>query len=92
MVGSIVTMLQAIKDALESIQGLSVSERGTGNGTFLFLKTRTRAAEVYMESVGYVVECWDSADEEADDPPVSRDVVGSENEAVAKLKHWLLPG
>lgn len=84
--------LQPIKNKLEAVHGLSISERGTGNGTFLFLKTRTRAAEVYMESFGYVVECWDSADEEADDPPVSREVVGSENEAVAKIKHWLLPG
>lgn len=84
--------LKALKERLECVPGLSISERGTGNGTFLFVRSAARAAEVYIESFGYVVECWNSADEEADDAPVSQDVFDSEAGALEKLKHWLVPG
>ena len=83
--------LQPIKNKLEAIQGLSVSERGTGNGTFLFVQSVSRAVEVYMDDSNYIVEYWDSADEEADDAPVNQDVLASEAEVLAKVTRWLAP-
>ncbi len=81
--------LQHIKEELQAVQGLSVSERGTGKGQFLFIHTSKRAIEVYIEDVVYIVEYWDSADEQADDAAVGRDVIASDSEAVDKIKRWL---
>jgi hypothetical protein len=81
--------LQNIKNELESVKGLSVSQRGTGKGTFLFVRSSRRAIEVYIEDIGYVVECWNSPDEESDDACVSRDVFASDSEALAKIRGWL---
>ncbi len=81
--------LQYVKSQLEAVQGLSVSERGTGKGVFLFVRSAARAIEVYIEDSGYVVEYWDSADEESDDAPVNRDMVTSGSEALTRIKHWL---
>jgi hypothetical protein len=80
--------LQYIKGQMEATPGLSVSERGNGKGKFLFVRSATRAIEVYIEDVGCVIEYWDSADEESDDAPVNRDVVTSDSEALAKIQHW----
>ena len=82
--------LQSIKLELETIQSLSVSERGTGKARFLYVRSATRSVEVYEEGNSFVVECWDSADEKSDDPPVSQETVPSAAAAVVKINRWLV--
>jgi hypothetical protein len=81
--------LKCLRDQLETVEGLMVSERGTGRGKFLFVRSAARALEIYIEDVGYVIEYWNNADEEADDPPVNRDVVAFDSDALARIQHWL---
>jgi len=81
--------LQSLREKLAVVPGLLVSERGTAKAAFLYIRSPNRAVEVYVEGNSYFVECWDNADEESDDPPVRRDVVASESDAVDKIKNWL---
>ena len=82
--------LQSIKQELETNQSLSVSERGTGKATFLYVRSATRSVEVYNDGDSFVVECWNTADEKSDDPPVSQETVRSVAAAVVKKKCWLV--
>jgi hypothetical protein len=81
-------ILQHIKKQLEALGGLVVSERGSGVGKFLFVRSPNRAIEVYEEPSGIFIECWESADEEADDASVKKEIVKSESEALEKIKNW----
>jgi hypothetical protein len=82
--------LQGIKCELKAIQGVSVSERGTGKATFLYARSAARAVEVYSgENSGFIVECWDTADETSDDPPISQQIVPSTAAAVTAITRWL---
>jgi hypothetical protein len=84
-------VLQVIQRELQASHGLSVSVRGTGAGVFLYARSPDRSVEVYAdENSGFVVECWNSANENSDDPPVSQENVPSTAAAIAKVRTWLV--
>jgi hypothetical protein len=80
--------LSQILETLRKIPGLSVSLRGTGSAVFLFIKSDRRASEVFLDGNRIIIECWDSADEEADDSPVSKEWFDSPEAAVQAVKRW----
>ena len=81
--------LQVIKEKLESIPGLSVSERGTGKAKFLYVQSARRAVEVAETTNGIWIECWDDTDK--DETRVSEETVKTNEEALTKVKLWLIP-
>jgi hypothetical protein len=85
-------ILEAIQQGLQSIPELSVSLRGSGKARFLYVRSISRAVEVYLEAEGIMIEFWDKADEECEDAPINRKLVGSESEALVEVKEWLLAG
>jgi len=80
--------LQTVKEKLEAIPGVSVSERGTGNVNFLYVQSAKRAVEVDETPEGIWIEYWDDRDKE-DERCVKEETVESEADAFAKIKSWL---
>jgi hypothetical protein len=81
---------QLLKDKLEAVPGLSVSERGMGKAKFLYVRSSVRCIEVSVEADGLSIEYWDEADEESDKASVNQELATSESEALSKIKGWLL--
>jgi hypothetical protein len=80
--------LQIVKEKLEAIPELSVSERGTGNVEFLYVQSSRRAVEVDETPEGIWIEYWDDTDKE-DEKCVKEETVTTSEEALAKIKRWL---
>ncbi len=83
-------ILQMLKEKLDCVAGLSVSERGTGKSKFLYVCSPTRAVEVAETAAGIWIEFWDDIDKE-DEVVVNEEIVISHAEALAKIKGWLCP-
>lgn len=81
--------LRYIKNKLEAVEGLLVSERGSGKAKFLYVSSPTRAIEIHTEAGNYFIEYWDTANEDSDSAPVHRDEVASEADAVTNIIQWL---
>jgi uncharacterized protein (DUF1697 family) len=66
----------------------SVSKRGTGKSSFLYIKDANRAAEISIDSEKLWVEFWDSADEEQLEPPLKEKTYSQIPQAVADIIDW----
>lgn len=83
-------VLQIVKLELQAIEGISVSERGTGDAKFLYARSATRAVGVSIQETNLVIKFWNAADEQPAAPPVSQEMVSSVATAVGEINNWLL--
>jgi hypothetical protein len=82
---------QLLREQLDAVPGLSVSERGTGKAKFLYVCSSSRAVEVAETAKGIWIEYWDDTDKE-DEKRVNEEIVPAESEALAKIEDWLVSG
>lgn len=81
-------MLTRVKESLEK-HFASVSIRGDGDSSFVFVEHCRRAVELSWNGTGWWLEFWDSADDE-NAPAIAERTVGTEAEAVDAIKEWLI--
>ena len=82
-------ILDSLRQKLETVSSLSVSQRGSGNAKFLYVRSPYRAIEVSEESDCFIVEYWNTSDEKSDEDSVKTEMVESESDAFARIKDWL---
>jgi hypothetical protein len=80
--------LARIKELLEG-QFASLSIRGKGASSFLFIEHAGRAAELSWNGTSWWLEFWDRSEDE-DAPPVAERMTVSEAQAVEAIQGWLL--
>jgi hypothetical protein len=77
-----------ISNQLQSRAGLKVVLH-SGPGSFLYVRSSGRSAEVSDDEQGFVVECWDTADELSYEPSVSTETFPSVSAVMQRLAEWL---
>lgn len=83
--------LQSIKEKLQTVPELSVSEVGEGKAKFLHIRSSTRGIEVAETGNKIWIEYWADKDGEDESSPVKEETVTSREEALRKIKQWLVP-
>jgi hypothetical protein len=69
--------------------GLSVSRRGAGASSFLFVEHGGRSAEISIDNDKWWIEFWDRSDD-LDAPPVKEATLDDEVHVVKVLLEWLV--
>lgn len=82
--------LNLISDALRAHPEIAYSERGEKRSRFLYLTSRSRAAEISVSDGVFWLEGWETADPNSDDPPTTNLTARDVTEALIFLRHWMV--